>query len=86
MTNTFAKPLEGPKLTTQQQIVVDYLQEGRTLTNMVALSCLGVGSLSSRIAELRKLGYEIEVETDMDRFERHYRKYRLAGGEKTDAE
>lgn len=82
--NTFASPIppEPKKLTTQQQIVVDYLQEGRTLTNMVAISCLGVGSLSSRIAELRKLGYDIEVETDVDRFERHYRKYRLAGSTK----
>lgn len=66
------------KLTTQQSIIVDYLKEGRTLTNIVAISCLGVGSLSSRIAELRKLGYDIEVEMDVDRFERHFKKYRLA--------
>lgn len=67
-----------PKLSTQQRVVLDYLKEGRTLTNVVALTCLGVGSLTSRIAELRKLGIEIADETDTDRFLRTYKKYRLA--------
>lgn len=63
------------KLSTQQQIVWDYLKAGRTLTNTVALTCLGVGSLSSRIAELRKLGFPITDSDGVDRFERRYKKY-----------
>lgn len=67
-----------PVLTTQQTIVLDYLKQGRTLTNKVALTCLGIGSLSSRVAELRKLGYEITTETEEDRLTGNsFRKYNL---------
>lgn len=67
------------KLTSQQQIVLDYLQMGRTLTNKVALTCLGVGSLSSRVAELRKLGYQIEISFEEDRLTgRNFKKYNIA--------
>jgi hypothetical protein len=49
------------KLTSAQKVVADYLGSGKTLTNVVALAALGVGSLSSRISELRKLGFLITV-------------------------
>lgn len=65
-------------LTPQQEIVLGALKQGKTLTNVVAITCYGVGSLSSRIAELRRMGYEITDETDTDRFERSFKKYRLA--------
>lgn len=72
-------PTPPADLSTQQKVVFDYLAKGRTLTNVVALSCLGVGSLSSRIAELRKLGVPITDSTDVDRFERRFKKYRYGG-------
>lgn len=66
------------KLTPQQDRVLSYLMEGKTLSNKVALTCLDVGSLSSRIAELRKLGYVINAERKEDHAERTYKVYRLA--------
>lgn len=71
-----------PNLSEQQKVVLEYLQGGRTLTNKVALTCLGVGSLSSRIAELRRLGYDIVDELAEDKLTgRNYKKYDLAGAE-----
>lgn len=72
--------MQPPKntLTPQQDRVLSYLMEGKTLTNKVALTCLDVGSLSSRIAELRKLGHDIEVEMEKDHANRSFKKYRLA--------
>lgn len=68
-------------LTPQQQVVIDYLQRGRTLTNKVALTCLGVGSLSSRVAELRRLGYQITTALEEDALTgRYFKKYNLAEG------
>lgn len=79
------KLTDQPRLTTQQQIIWDYLKAGRTLTNKLAIIALGIGSLSSRIAELRKMGYEITDEYETDPFERRFLKYRSPcrdGGEK----
>ena len=67
-----AEPLE---LTQQQGRVIQYLQKGSTLTNVVAVTCLGVGSLSSRIAELRKLGFKIKDEMAKGHDGRSYKKY-----------
>ncbi|RWP84754.1 MAG: hypothetical protein EOR11_20045 [Mesorhizobium sp.] len=63
------------KYSAQQQIVMDQLNAGRSLTNLVALTCHGVQSLSSRVAELRKLGEHIEDRTETDQFERQYKVY-----------
>jgi len=73
--------LGGRLLTPQQDRVLAYLKEGKTLTNKVALTCLDVGSLSSRIAELRKLGYKINAEMKQDHAERGYKAYKLANPE-----
>lgn len=77
----------GIKLSTNQGIVYDQLSKGRTLTNMVAITCYGVGSLSSRIAELRKLGVNIADRVETDQYERQYKAYfvpamKLAAAEK----
>lgn len=65
-------------LTPQQKVVLDYLRPGRTLTNKVALTCLNVGSLSSRVAELRRLGYDIATRIEEDaQTGRHFKKYNL---------
>lgn len=41
-------------LSPQTRLVWDYLKQGKHLTQLIALTNLGVGSLTSRIAELRK--------------------------------
>ena len=43
----------------QTHMVLEYLRSGRGLSALIALNVLGVGSLSSRIAELRGNGYVI---------------------------
>lgn len=71
---------ETIKLTEQQRRVKDYLDSGRTLTNIVAITCLGVGSLSSRVSELRGMGVEIntELDTESDPHGRAFKKYTIA--------
>jgi len=64
-------------LTKQQEAIIRYLKPGRTLTNIVAITCLGVGSLSSRVAELRRMGYDIKTERAVDDFQRSYNKYTM---------
>lgn len=61
--------------TQQQQVVMDQLNAGRSLTNLVAITCHGVSSLSSRIAELRKMGEQIDDRMETDQFERQYKVY-----------
>lgn len=46
-------------LSPQAHMVLEYLRAGRGLSNLIALNVLQVGSLSSRIAELRKKGFDI---------------------------
>lgn len=66
---------EVTSLSTQQKLIVDYIMQGRTLTNKVALTCLGIGSLSSRIAELRRKGYTIDDENEVGFDDRSFKKY-----------
>jgi hypothetical protein len=67
-----------PDLTTQQQLVVNYLRAGHTLSTQIAMVSLGIASLSSRIAELRALGFNIQSEEARDYHGRRYLKYTLA--------
>ena len=67
----------APKLSTQCQILLDYLRSGRHVSNMIALVSLGIGSLSSRVAELRAHGYEVAGESKLDTNGRRYNSYSL---------
>ena len=54
--------------TTQNQRIIEFLQEGGRLTSIDALSLFGTARLAARIHDLRKEGYNIdrdmvEVET-----------------------
>ena len=75
--------MQTKELTPQQTRVLEYLQSGKTLTNKVALTCLDVGSLSSRIAELRKLGHDITSEMKEDHADRSYKVYRYYRSNRT---
>lgn len=67
----------SPKLSTQCTILLDYLQSGKHVSNMIALVSLGIGSLSSRVAELRAAGYPVAGESKMDINGRRYNSYSL---------
>lgn len=64
-------------LTPQAILVRDYLLTGKSLTQMIALNSLGVGSITKRIAELRAAGYEIITERKKDHFKKNYADYRM---------
>ncbi len=55
-------PPPAEALSPQNQIVLAYLQRRGPLTNLLALTVIGIGSLSKRIAELVALGYPIVKE------------------------
>lgn len=63
------------KLTPQQTLVVSYLKAGHTLTPLIALTNLGIGSITSRVAELKKGGYPIDATPDQDFHGGRYMKY-----------
>lgn len=53
-------PKSTPKtLSPQAHLVLEYLRSGKGLSNLIALNVLGIGSLSSRVAELRTKGFQI---------------------------
>lgn len=62
---------------TQRRLVLDYLLAGRRLSNLIAITNLGVGSLTSRVAELRRDGYNIQSETKSDHGGKRYVSYWL---------
>lgn len=64
-------------LNAQSKLVLEYLQGGRSLTPMIAMVSLGIGSLTSRVAELRKAGVEISDSWEKDHFQRRYKTYWL---------
>ncbi len=72
MTNQNAK---ASGLNPQATIVLDYLKSGRDLTGLIAMVTLGVVSLTSRISELRKAGYDIQSAISKDHNGKRYRKY-----------
>ena len=64
-------------LSPQQQLILDYLKEDRTLTSQIAMINLGIYSLSRRITELIRLGYPIQTGWGTDHFGRRYKTYQL---------
>lgn len=62
-------------LAPQTRLVFDVLANGRIVTGLIAMTTLGVTSLTSRVAELRKLGMDIRDEWGVDHNERRYKKY-----------
>lgn len=72
-------------LTPQQRTILEYLQAGRSLTNQIALNNLGIGSLTSRIAELRKMGHQITDTVEKDFHGKDYKKYALKGALKPES-
>lgn len=69
---------------TQAEKVLAFLTAGHTLTTMIAHNLLGVASLTTRIAELRRAGHKIVTEwknvPDGSGKMRRYASYRLVGG------
>lgn len=61
---------------------MEYLRAGRSLTPQTALVNLNIRSLTSRISELRALGFNIVVSNHRDFYGSLYRKYRLGHPEK----
>lgn len=49
---------------TQNQRILDYLDSHGSITQLEALSQLGIMRLASRISDLRKRGYMIESKMD----------------------
>ena len=68
---------------TQNQRILDYIQEFGSITQLEALRDLGVMRLASRISDLRRLGYPITSETASveNRFGEmcHIKRYMMAG-------
>jgi hypothetical protein len=79
-TKSLVPPTSTAALSPQQSLVIQYLQAGRSLTNLIALTNLGVGSLTSRVAELRTLGYQIIGENRKDFNGKDYVSYTLRKG------
>lgn len=52
--------MKGQAAMTQNQMVLNFLSTGRTITSLEALDMFGCFRLPSRINELKKLGHSIE--------------------------
>lgn len=52
---------------TQEEIILKYLQEGRSITPLEAWSLCNCWALSSRISDLKKKGYKIKSEPVHDK-------------------
>lgn len=50
---------------TQNQRIIDYIDSHGSITQLEALSELGIMRLASRISDLRKRGYMIESKMDV---------------------
>jgi hypothetical protein len=70
---------------TQTERVLDYINEFGSITQLEALSQLGVMRLASRVSDLKKLGYPItsEIVAVKNRYGEncYIKKYRLAVAE-----
>lgn len=62
-------------LAPQQRLIYDYLMTGRALTRQVAINTLGVQEVTTRIAELRKMGLAIKSAWKRDYGGTRYKSY-----------
>lgn len=69
-------------LAPQARLVFDYLMSSRKLTPLIAITNLGVASVTTRISELRGKGMKIMDEWANDH---HGRRYKVYWVEKTPA-
>lgn len=65
----------------QAALVIEYLASGRGLSGLIAHTVLGVTSLTTRIAELRKLGLPITGKWHSDHNNKRFMVYRYEPGE-----
>lgn len=69
---------------TQNQRVIEYLEQFGSITQLEALRDLGIMRLASRISDLKRQGYTIESATEAveNRWEEkcHVKRYRLVKG------
>lgn len=65
------------KLSPQAAKVLDLLTTTSGLTQTIAVAVYQVGSITARIAELRRAGYEIATERRHDGFGKQYVRYVL---------
>lgn len=68
-------PAPEGRVNAQHQLILQYLEAGRKLSNMEAMNILGVSSLTKRISELRRLGHPISSEWKRDAFNVRYKVY-----------
>ena len=67
---------------TQNDMILRYLQSGKTLTGLEALHLFGTMKLATRISELKDEGHNISVETEHNPVtKKHYAKYRYIPNE-----
>lgn len=63
---------------TQNEMVLNHLKGGKTLTSLEALKEYGIMRLASRVDELRELDYEIDTKM-IHKGRKHWAEYRLRG-------
>jgi hypothetical protein len=59
----------------QLRLVYDYLMTGRELSGLIAMTNLSVMNLTTRIAELRKMGLDVKGDWKDDYRGRRYKAY-----------
>ncbi len=79
--NAKARQVPIEKLSPQNQRLVKYLQTGRSLSSLIALTTMGIGSVSKRVSELNRKGYDIVSTWKTDATGREYVSYSLANPE-----
>lgn len=67
---------------TQKELVLDYMKQNGSITQLEATRNLGITRLAARIADLKKMGYQVldETESSLNRWgsKTQYTRYRLA--------
>jgi len=65
---------------TQNKLIINHLQQGKTLTSLEALKLFGCFRLSARIAELKNQGFDI-VSNNIKENGKTFAEYSLGGHE-----